>query len=47
MNRSKLIPILKSFSKEEIKEFDKFLDSPFFGCKICFEFLQGNIRILS
>lgn len=33
MNRSKLIPILKSFSKEEIKEFDKFLDSPFFGCK--------------
>lgn len=33
MHRSKLIPVLKSFSKEEIKEFDKFLDSPFFGCK--------------
>jgi hypothetical protein len=33
MNRSKLIPILKSFSKDEIREFDKFLDSPFFGCK--------------
>lgn len=33
MKRSKLIPILKSFSKEEIKEFDKFLNSPFFGCK--------------
>jgi len=33
MTNSKLIPILKSFSKEEIREFDKFLSSPFFGCK--------------
>jgi len=33
MNRSKLIPVLKSLSKEETKEFDKFLSSPFFGCK--------------
>lgn len=33
MNRSKLIPILKSLSKNETKEFDKFLNSPFFGCK--------------
>ncbi|MBK8983699.1 MAG: hypothetical protein IPM38_15620 [Ignavibacteria bacterium] len=33
MTNSKLIPVLKSFSKEEIKEFDKFLNSPYFGCK--------------
>ncbi len=33
MTKSKLIPILKTFSKEEIREFDKFLNSPFSGCK--------------
>lgn len=44
MKRSKLIPILKSFSKEEIKEFDKFLDSPFFGCK---KFVLNFFRVIS
>lgn len=43
MNRSKLIPILKSFTKSEIKEFDKFLNSPFFGCK---KFVLNFYRVL-
>ncbi|HMQ70448.1 MAG TPA: hypothetical protein PKC58_15840 [Ignavibacteria bacterium] len=43
MDRSKLIPILKSFSKAEIKEFDKFLNSPFFGCK---KFVLNFYRVL-
>lgn len=33
MIKSNLIHVLKSFSKAEIKEFEKFLSSPFFGCK--------------
>lgn len=43
MTNSKLIPILKSFSKAEIKEFDKFLSSPFFGCK---KFVLNFYRLL-
>src|SRR5437762_7687979 len=31
MKDSKLISILKTFSKEEFKEFGKFVDSPFFS----------------
>lgn len=33
MKKSKLIQILKTFSPEEMKEFEKFISSPFFGCK--------------
>src|SRR5262245_37025925 len=33
MKKSKLIQILKSFSSDEMKEFEKFISSPFFGCK--------------
>lgn len=43
MNRSNLIPVLKSFSKEELKDFEKFLDSPFFGCK---KFVLNYYRVL-
>lgn len=43
MNRSILIPVLKSFSKDEIKDFQKFLDSPFFGCK---KFVLNYFRVL-
>ena len=43
MKRSRLIPILKSFSKEEIKEFEKFLSSPFFGCK---QFVLNLYKVL-
>lgn len=43
MNRSILIPVLKSFSKDEIKDFQKFLDSPFFGCK---KFVLNYYRVL-
>lgn len=43
MHKSKLITVLKSFSKDEIKEFDKFLDSPFFGCK---KFVLNFYRVL-
>lgn len=43
MKRSKLIPILKSYSTEETREFDKFLDSPFFGCK---KFVLNFYRIV-
>lgn len=32
MKNTKLIQVLKSFSKEEMKEFEKYLSSPFFGC---------------
>lgn len=33
MQNSRIVEILKSFSPEEVKEFRKFLKSPFFGCK--------------
>lgn len=43
MNRSNIIPVLKSFSKDELKDFEKFLDSPFFGCK---KFVLNYYRVL-
>lgn len=33
MIKSKLIRILRTFSVEELKSFDKYLNSPYFGCK--------------
>ena len=33
MKNSRIVEILKSFSPKDIKEFRKFLKSPFFGCK--------------
>lgn len=33
MKNSKLIDILRTFSKEEMKEFGKFISSPYFGCR--------------
>ncbi|HMQ69599.1 MAG TPA: hypothetical protein PKA90_11730 [Ignavibacteria bacterium] len=33
MHNSRITEILKSFSPAEIREFKKFLESPFFGCK--------------
>ncbi len=45
MNKSNLIPVLKSFSKDEIKEFEKFLNSPFFGCaKFVLKFYKVLIK---
>lgn len=44
MHRSKLIPILRSLSKEELKEFDKYLSSPFFEPK---NFVVNFFRQLS
>lgn len=45
MIKSNLIPVLKSFSKDEIKEFEKFLDSPFFGCgKFVLKFYKVLIK---
>jgi len=43
VNKSNLIPVLKSFSKTEIKEFEKFLDSPFFGCR---KFVLKSYKVL-
>lgn len=43
MKNSRLIEILQTFSKEEIKEFDKFISSPFFGCR---KFIVEFFRIL-
>lgn len=33
MKDSRLIEILRTFSKEEMKEFGKFINSPYFGCR--------------
>lgn len=45
MNKSNLITVLKSYSKDEIKEFEKFLDSPFFGCgKFVLKFFKVLIK---
>ncbi len=43
MKNSRLIEILRTFSKEEIKEFDKFISSPYFRCR---KFIIEFFRIL-
>ncbi|MBS1519169.1 MAG: hypothetical protein JSS91_13875 [Bacteroidetes bacterium] len=43
MIKSNLIPVLKSFSKKELNEFEKFLNSPFFGCK---KFVLNYYKVL-
>ncbi len=43
MTNSKVIQVLKTFSKQEIKEFDKFISSPYFGCR---KFVAGFFKIL-
>ncbi|MCB0729050.1 MAG: hypothetical protein KDD00_16405 [Ignavibacteriae bacterium] len=45
MQNSRIVKILKSFSPEEIKEFKKFLKSPFSGCKAyAFKFFEELIK---
>lgn len=43
MKNFKLTGILKTFSKEEMREFDKFISSPYFGCR---KFVITYFRIL-
>jgi hypothetical protein len=43
MRNSKLIEILKTFSKDEMKEFDKFISSPYFGCR---KFIMDFLKLL-
>ena len=33
LRNSNPVEILKTFSKDEVKEFDKFVHSPFFNCR--------------
>ncbi len=44
MKNSQLIELLRSFSTEEIKEFGKFIDSPFSGCR---KFVTRFYKILA
>lgn len=43
MHKTRLIQILKTFSTEEIKEFDKFISSPYFGCR---QFIINFFKLL-